>query len=102
MNFREPYYTMITMLQERFQEFGQVREHQNPKLIQTAEFKAYINHPKKQVLQIDFAMAYQCELPNETIRALWTRGSVNLFTCALYHNSDKNLYLKTFKNINLV
>ena len=55
------------------QAFGQVKEHQNPKLIQAAEFEAYINHPKKQVLQIDYAMAYQCELQNETMRALWTR-----------------------------
>ena len=47
------------------QAFGQVKEHQNPKLIQAAEFQAYTNHPKKQVLQIDYAMAFQCELQNE-------------------------------------
>ena len=33
-------------------------------------------------------MAYQCELQNEAMGALWTRGSVNLFTCAVYGNSD--------------
>ena len=75
------------------QVFGQVKEHQNPKLIQAAEFKAYINHPKKQFLQIDYAMAYQCELQNKTMRALWTRGSVNLFTCAVYHNSDTKTFI---------
>ena len=73
--------------------FGQVKEHQNPKLIQAAEFEAYINHPKKQVLQIDYAMAYQCELQNEMMRALWTRGSVNLFTCAVYHISDTKTFI---------
>ena len=75
------------------QAFGQVKEHQNPELLQAAEFKAYINLPKKQVLQIDYAMAYQCELQNETMRALWTRGSVNLFTCAAYHNSDTKIFI---------
>ena len=33
---------------ERFQEaFGQVKEHQNTKIIQVAEFQTDINHPKK-------------------------------------------------------
>ena len=33
---------------ERFQEaFGQVKEHQNTKIIQAAEFQTDINHPKK-------------------------------------------------------
>ena len=75
------------------QAFGQVQEHQNAKLIQTAEFQAYINHPKKQVLQIDYAMAYQCKLQNETMRALWTRGSVNLYTCAMHHISDTKSFI---------
>ena len=39
------------------------------------------------VLQIDYAMAYQCELQKEVMGALWTRGSVNLFTVAIYHKS---------------
>ena len=80
---------------ERFQEtFGRVKEHQNTKLIQAAEFQTDINHPKKQVLQIDYAVACQCELQNETMGALWTRGSVNLFTCTVYHNSNtKHLFL---------
>ena len=64
---------------ERFQEaFGRVKEHQNTKLIQAAEFQRDINHPKKRVLQIDYTMAYQCELQNETMGALCTWGSVNL------------------------
>ena len=76
---------------EWFQEtFEKVKAHQNTKVIQAAEFQANINDPKKRVLQIDYAMAYQCELQNEVMGALWTRGSVNLFTCAVYHNSTTN------------
>ena len=78
---------------ERFQEaFGRVKEHQNTKLIQAAEFETY-KLPQKRVLQIDYAMGYQCELQNETMGALWTRGSVNLFTCAVYHNSDTKTFI---------
>ena len=35
-------------------------------------------------------MAYQCDLQNEVMCAPWTRGSVTLFTCAVYHNSTTN------------
>ena len=38
-------------------------------------------------------MAYQCELQNETMEALWTWGSVNLFTWAVYHNSDTKTFI---------
>ena len=47
--------------------------------------------PTKRVLQIDYAEAYQCELQNEIMSALWTRGSVNLFTCAVYNNSQTKI-----------
>ena len=40
------------------------------------------------VLHIDYAQAYQCELQHEIMKALWTKGSVNLFTCAVYNNSQ--------------
>ena len=40
------------------------------------------------VLQIDYAQAYQCELQHEIMKALWTKCSVNLFTCAIYNNSQ--------------
>ena len=38
-------------------------------------------------------MAYQCELQKETMGALWTKGSVNLFTCATYHQSTTKTLL---------
>ena len=38
-------------------------------------------------------MAYQCKLQNEMMGALWTQESVNLFTCAVYHNSDTKTFI---------
>ena len=52
------------------------------------DFQNVIKDPTKRVLQIDYAQAYQCELQNEIMSALWARGSVNLFTCAVYNNSQ--------------
>ena len=75
----------ITKLQESF---GKVKEHQNVKRIQPSEFQKDLLHKAVRVLQIDYAMAYQCELQKETMGALWTRGSVNLFTCTIYHKSE--------------
>ena len=38
-------------------------------------------------------MAYQCKYQNEVQSALWTRGTVNLFTCALYHHSTAKTFV---------
>ena len=67
---------------------SKVKEHQNVKRIQAAEFQKDLLDETIRVLQIDYAMAYQCELQKETMGALWTRGSVNLFICAIYHKSE--------------
>ena len=40
------------------------------------------------VYSIDFAQAYQCDLQKETMGALWSRGNVNLFTCAVYRKGE--------------
>ena len=44
-------------------------------------------------------MAYQCENQKEVIGALWARGSVNLFICALYHQGSTKtmLYCTDYK-----
>ena len=76
------------VLDDFMESFSQVKDHQNTKLIQAAEFQNDISDPTKRVLQIDFAQAYQCELQNEIMGALWNRGSVNLFTCAVYHKLE--------------
>ena len=76
------------VLDEVQESCGKVKEHQNVKRSQASEFQKDLMDDSGRVLQIDYAMAYQCELQNETMGALWTRGSVNLFACAIYHRSE--------------
>jgi len=66
------------------------QEHVRIKRVQEAEFE---NDKKKaQVLQVDFAMVYQCEYQDEIQSALWSRQSVTLFTVAVfYHGQTKSL-----------
>ena len=72
---------------ESFQEtFTKVKDHQSTKRIQATEFQANINHPNN-------VQAYQCELPNETVGALWTQRSVIIFLCVVYHNSDTKIFI---------
>ena len=52
-----------------------------------------INDVNTRVLQIDYAMAYQCQQQRELRNALWTRGSNNLFTCAMYHQDQTKTFL---------
>ena len=63
--------------------FPKVVTHVNVKKIQSKEFQLDKDGKTKCVLQIDYAMVYQCEGQDETQSALWSRSSVNLFTCAL-------------------
>ena len=65
--------------------FKTVLLHINTKQIQTEEFEKDKADPTKQTLQIDYAMAYQCMYQDEVSGALWSRESINLFTCALTH-----------------
>ena len=72
----------------KFEEsFTKVKERQNVKQSQADEFQNDLNDALVRVSQIDYALEYQCELQKRTMAALWTRGSVNLFTCATCHNS---------------
>ena len=73
--------------------FEEIVNQINAKRIQAQAFQDDINDPNNRVLQIDFAMAYQCKYQNEVQSALWTRGSVNLFTCALYHHSSTKTFV---------
>ena len=85
---------------DKFQEtFQQNVSHFNVKRIQQREFPNDLQSPKNRITQIDFAQAYQCELQNETMGALWSRGSVNLFTCAVYHKGETKsvLYSTNYK-----
>ena len=65
------------VLDESQETFGKVKQHQNTKRIQAVDFQNDIKDPIKRVLQIDYAQ-------NQIMSVLWTRGSVNLFTCAVY------------------
>ena len=79
---------------DEFQEtFQHTVSHFNVKRIQQREFLNDLQSPKNRITQIDFAQAYQCELQKETMGALWSRGSVNLFTCAVYHKGEMKLML---------
>ena len=85
---------------EEFQEtFANVKEHQNIKKNQASELQNDMKDDSVRVLQIDYAMAYQCEMQKEITGALWTRGSVNMFTCAIYYKSvtKTNLFCTNYK-----
>ena len=58
-----------------------------------------LQNPDNCITQIDFAQAYQCELQKETMQTLWSRGSVNVFTCAAYHKGETKsmLYFTNYK-----
>ena len=45
------------------------------------------------MLQLDFAMGYECEYQNEVQSALWSRSSVTLFTAAEVFHGQTKAYL---------
>ena len=63
--------------------FSDISQHVNVKRIQVKEFHRDISDPKKRVVQVDYAMSYQCELQDEIMSGLWHRCSVTLFTVAV-------------------
>ena len=79
---------------EDFQQpFEGVAAHVNLKQIQADAFQNDINDVDTRILQIDDAMAYQCQQQSKVQSALWTRGSINLFTCAMYHKDQTKTFL---------
>ena len=75
------------------QHFEGVAAHVNLKRIQADAFQSDIHDVDTRVLQIDYAMAYQCQQQSEVQSALSTRGSINLFTCAVYHKNQTKTFL---------
>lgn len=73
--------------------FPEVCNHVNTKRIQANQFESDKKKPKARVLQMDFAMAYECEYQNEVQSALWTRGSVNLLTAACTVDGQTQTFL---------
>ena len=56
-------------------------------------FQEDIKDATTQVVQIAYAMAYQCQQQSEVQSALWTRGSLNIFTSAVYHNDQTQTFI---------
>lgn len=56
-----------------------------------ATFKKGKLEPNCKLLQVDSAMAYNCEYQNEIQSALWSCRSVNIFRTATYNAEEKEL-----------
>ena len=72
--------------------FLEILVHVNTKRIQAKEFDADKSSKNVRVLLMDFAMVYEC-MYQEIQSALWSRGSVNLFTAASISNAQSKTYL---------
>ena len=62
-------------------DMNKVIKHVYTKRVQATEFEND-KKSKARVLEMDFAMNYSCEYQNEVQSALWSRGSIMLFTAA--------------------
>lgn len=81
---------ILSSMQE---DFKSVAQHINLKRIQADEFAKDKNNERVRILQMDFAMNFSCEYQNEVQSALWSRGSVTLFTAAAMHKGSCQTYL---------
>ena len=74
----------VRKVQEEFENFfPELVKHFNVKPIQAVEFQKDIADPRKHVVQLDYAMSYQCKWQDEVESALWNHCSVTLFTVAV-------------------
>ena len=85
--------TVEEVYEDFHQHFKGVAAHVNLKRIQANAFQNNINDADTRDLQIDYAMAYQCQQQSEVQSALWTRGTINLFTCVVYHKDQTKTFL---------
>ena len=60
---------------------------------QAKEFKADKNKKNVRVLQMHFAMPYECMYQDEVQSALWSRGSAKLFTATSISKAQSKTYL---------
>ena len=93
LQIRSEQVTVVEVSEDFQQSFQDVTAHVNLKKIQARTFKEYIKDDNTRVVQIDYAMACQCQQHSEVQSALWTRGSVNIFTCAVYQNNETKTFL---------
>ena len=74
-------------------DFQSVAQHIHLKRVQAEAFVKDKENEKVRILQMDFAMNYSCENQNEVQSALWSRGSVTLFTAVSMHKGNCQTYL---------
>ena len=63
------------------------------KRIRARAFQEDIKDANSRVVQIDYAMSHQCQKQSEVQGVLWTRGSVDILTSAVYHNDQTKTFL---------
>ena len=97
MNLKRQIISEQVTVGEVYEDFQQhlegVAAHVNLKRIQADAFQNDINDVDTRVLQIAYAMAYQCQQQSKVQSALWTRGSINLFMCTVYHKDQTKTFL---------
>ena len=87
-----------------FQKLQIIREHvtvgevyediQQPFQVVTAHVNQEdIKDANTRVIQIDYTMTYQCQQQSKVQNALWTRGSMIIFTYAVYGNDQTKTFL---------
>ena len=96
MNLKRQIISEQVTVGEVYEDFQQhlegVAAHVNLKRIQADAFQNDINDVDTRVLQIAYAMAYQCQQQSKVQSALLTRGSINLFMCAVYHKDQTKTF----------
>ena len=85
--------SIAEILDKLQQDFQTIAHHIGLKRIQAEEFAKDKKNEAVQILQIDFAMNFSCEYQNEVQSAVWSRGSVTLFTAAAMHKGNCQTYL---------
>lgn len=74
------------LIEKIVDDLASFQEHVRIKRVQEAAFER--DKSSARLIQIDFAMAYQCEYQNEVQSALWSRQSVNLLTVAVFYKGE--------------
>ena len=86
-------HSIAEILDNLQQDFQSIAHHIGLKRIQAEESAKDKNNEAVRILQMDFAMNFSCEYQNEVQSALWSRGSVTLFTAAAMHKGNCQTYV---------
>ena len=77
------------MKEKLLEGFNIHQKHVQVKRVMHGSFEKVTLDPNCKLLQVDFAMAYNCKYQYKIQSALWSCRSVNLFTCATYNAEGK-------------